>query len=135
MEDNLNTVSNAPSRTSRLPKAAKLAATGTSAAPATVSAALAIHGSIALAITSAFLLPILIIVLVICPAIWSRKSERRKAALDVIDRLLGRWPANAIESVPDRPGRGQPDALATTTDLAQHRQRHRPRPSATRKPS
>lgn len=73
-------------------KASALAAAGLSVGPMGTSAALALHGCYILSFIAAFLLPTLVLALVICPAIWSRKDERRRASLEVLDRLLGQQP-------------------------------------------
>lgn len=61
-----------------------------SAGPSGASIAFAWHGAVALAISAPLILPVALLLLVVAPAVWSRKDDRRTAAINVLDRLLGR---------------------------------------------
>lgn len=59
------------------------------------------HGMAALPTVAIGLLPVLILISVVLPAIWSRKPERREAAYNVIRLLFTGAPAE-----PDAPANG-----------------------------
>ncbi|MER8103529.1 hypothetical protein [Kitasatospora sp. NPDC094016] len=51
--------------------------------------------------------PSLVVVLlfffgVVCPAVWSRKAQRKKAALNVLNTLIGRSPTSPTSLPPRR---------------------------------
>ena len=128
----INTVGQISSQVSHRLKAGAVAATSFGAAPAAITTIFAVHGSVTFAMVSALLLPIMIIFIVICPAIWSRKPARRKAALDVIDRLLGRQSKKATgpHLAPTHP---RPSKRAGKQ--VEHRQNQHTRQPAKRQPS
>ncbi|MFD7590721.1 hypothetical protein ACFV84_35385 [Kitasatospora sp. NPDC059811] len=39
---------------------------------------------------------------VVCPAVWSRKAQRKKAALNVLNTLIGRNPTSLTSPPPRR---------------------------------
>ncbi|GAB2729905.1 hypothetical protein [Kitasatospora kifunensis] len=51
----------------------------------------------AISATPSLVLGLAFFVGVICPAIWSRKAQRQKAALNVMNALLGRNPGSAYK--------------------------------------
>lgn len=75
-----------PSARSRARSAAVI---GGSAAPTIALSAAAVWSENYFPAIIGALLPVFVFVCVVCPAVWSRNPARRRAALAVLDRLLG----------------------------------------------
>lgn len=89
------TASPAPSSRSRTRSVAVIG--GSAASTITLSAAAAWSGNYLPAVIASSL-PLLVFVCVVCPAVWSRNVARRRAALAVLELLLG-------QDEPEEPGR------------------------------
>lgn len=112
-------------RTSRagLPGAAALLA---NAGPSGASIALAWHGTLALAIITPLILPVVLLLLVVTPAVWSRQPDRRAAAADVLDRMLGRAARCPASAAPQRAfAQGTRAKTAGSKAAPRRRQPHR----------
>ena len=79
---------NNPAPSSRL-RARNAAIIGGSAAPTVTLSVAAVWSGNFLPALICSVLPVCVFICVICPAVWSRDASRRRAALAVLDRLLG----------------------------------------------
>lgn len=90
---------------SRRPRMGIAVVSGSAASTLTVSAVTAWNGNYIPTIITVGP-PLLAFACVVCPAVWSRNAARRRAALDVLDRLLGRDATSAARGSREDGGPG-----------------------------